>query len=219
MLRLLSLVVLLGSALPSFASDVIGNGGAGLIVGNRLYLLDLVEAGHTAPVISGQPAAPRILQRVTNAVRLDAATNELVARKLTELAAADPVFALVLIKVMESHTWFVTDQDLGPVGDERSPLHIDPKKLVQMAVRRSPAIYLSQAALRRLDAANRAALVLHEVTYALVTPITDAGQTYQPSWFARQAVGEVFSRDFSRAENRLPLTLGEFLPVGLQARG
>ncbi len=194
-----------------------GNGGDGVLVNGRLYSLDLLEAGDSVaenPYFDPQvPAADdqeyaKILDRVSRALgHLPQAPIDLVARKLFEVSKLDPVFSLVTLQTIELYSWSLVGEQLRDIQDEDTNLSISPDRWVQLAIRRDVSIVLQKDYWAQLDPAHRAALVFHEVLYALLPPEWQEevvpvghGKTRIVQWSvqlsrrARAVVGYLFSR-------------------------
>lgn len=189
------------------AAKEVGNGGDGVELEGRTYVLDLVEAGvednaYFAPI----DADPRIVERLrTTFSGIDWAPVDLLAQKLTEIQNISNVSALIILKTMEFYSWRTVSSALLDVPDEDTSLSIPRGKLIQLAIRRNTSILIDRDAWLKLDAQNRAALVFHEALYALVTPELLAprpGYYYekryaQLSFKAREIVGYLFTTALS----------------------
>jgi hypothetical protein len=176
---------------PSFAGERGGNGGDGIEIDGKLYVLDLVEAGveignlnpHHSDDLEGLEKL-----RVRLANRIPRSASEALALKLQRLQSASPVFAEVLLQAIELYNWRLVNSALVNIKDENTLL--DYENLVQLAIRRNANILIDRTQWERLDAYNQSALILHEVIYALVKPI----EGKQDSVAAREIVGHLYSR-------------------------
>lgn len=153
-----------------------GNGGDGIKIDNKIYLFDLVESGlHLVPYFdTNLEIDPNIQQRVNNALYpLSAQVNEKIAKKLTEIYRVDQVFSTVLLQTIEAYSWHVVkDFSLIEINDEDGSDIVIPKKdFVQAAVRSFRSIKISGDVLEAMDNANIAALIFHEIIYA-ISPLT-----------------------------------------------
>ncbi len=195
----------------AWAAWKIGNGGDGVIdPDGRIYSLDLVESGvEKAPFFD--PAInpkPELFARLElNLGFMDTESLTLLARKLAEVEVLDAGQAFALEAAIASFRWVLLDRPLVDIADEETNLRIPTEQLVQVAVRSNYSIQITRAAWDRMDGASRAALVLHEVFYALAplrsVPTNDGRPAYeQSSPPTREIVGYLFSKEFKRRGQR-----------------
>jgi hypothetical protein len=179
-----------------------GNGGGGVILADgKPYLLDLVEAGvEKSPYFDPDcQTDPVFLARVKKALSsIPNAPAELIARKLTETYNnVDRVLAASLVAAMEMYLWRAEDLSLIPIPDADTVVDIPAGKKIQLAARIGHSIELDLKAWKALNPGNQAALVFHEMTYALTFPlsVSDSFQSYQhqDSSLAREVTGFLFS--------------------------
>jgi hypothetical protein len=182
----------------AFAGERGGNGGDGIEIDGKLYVLDLVEAGvEDAPYVGPvDRIAPMIRRRIEAHFSQTHFPVELIATKLADIEAVDPVMAHILLRGMELYNWRLVNGGLVDIQDENSLL--DYANLSQLAIRRNSTIMINRVLWERLDAANRAALVFHEIVYALVKPVTAGERLTQDSVVARELTGYLFSQDLPR---------------------
>lgn len=186
-------------SLNSFAGirDV-GNGGAGVLLNNTPYLLDLYEAGMTTPAFNKNlKPSPQYSDRAQKMDFLTADEKLLLSLKLTELEKISPLTANSLALGLEMFLWRLTDQSLVEIP-ERSPIDLTPLTVVQLANRFGSTIRLSQKYWNQMDSGNRVALILHELFYAYAELVAlDDGTYEQQSAPVRAVVGYVFSPELT----------------------
>jgi hypothetical protein len=226
MKHLVTFTALLLTAGIAQADSRVGNGGDGYRhEDGKVYLLDLLEAGvEKEPFFGELPVNPGFLARVKTSISfLEALEAELVAKKLTEISAMSPVLARSLLKAMEMHSWSLVSYSLSDIPDEDTNLEIDPKKLVQVAIRRNSGVKISRDAWKDMDQANRSALPFHEAAYALLPLQCETGRHHrrcrQESVRAREIVGYLFSRQITRGKEALEAIIAGALPSGAPSGG
>lgn len=211
-----------------------GNGGDGLWINEKLYSLDLVEAG-----VEENPTFDEsinlnemILERLSKKLDPKQFPVTLLARKISELESIDKVFARVVLQTIEHYQWRIVNNSLVDVKDEDSLLDYPEKDLVQLASRSMESIVIARALWKELDEKNKVGLVLHEVFYALQKPgcylSTYNGMCevdfltgifkplkVQSSFEARQLTGYLFTSDFNRLgkEGLQKLSMNIYYPV------
>lgn len=150
-----------------------GGGGDGVLKANKVYSLDLVEVGMELDPFfdSSVPVDFMILTRLQNKLSANLFPVPLLARKISEVQKADPLFALLLLKAIEFYNWRIVDGSLIDIKDEDSLLDIPRKDLVQIASRSNSSVLIDRNIWPKMaDDKNRVALMLHEVIYAMVKP-------------------------------------------------
>jgi hypothetical protein len=176
----------------------VGNGGAGVLINNTPYLLDLYEAGITSPAFDKNlKPLPQFTQRTQKMSFLTHEEQTLLALKLTELEKISPLTANKLALGLEMFLWRLTDHSLVEIP-ERSPIDLTPLQVVQLANRFGSTVRLSQKYWNLMDSGNRLALILHELFYAY-EPLVDLqdGTYEQQSAPVREIVGYVFSPELT----------------------
>lgn len=184
------------------------SGGYGVVIDGNLHALDLAIRGvHLDPYVSDGSRAVLsqdlrdILDYHLNRVILPSGL-ELVAKKLAELDQRSKQLGLNykvegMIVNMDRYRWInLSNLSCLNVGDDDTPF---PNK-VQLAFREGMWVKFCRD-FNRLPAVDQAALVLHEIIYALHT-------TGQP--FVSYLTGYLFSHDFRQF---LPLAQDEFRNV------
>ena len=182
------------SALTVFAGpSVIGNGGNGVFLENKFYVLDLVESSsHKEPFIKDSTST-YYYDRLKYALHDldDPAVVAMVSRKIMELGGLDLIYTESLIRTFEAVRWNVVDYRLTllpvitPVAAE---LH-------QIAIRTSDNILIDRYYWTQLNPENRAALLFHEANFILIRPSHTANDDdLQKSAFqSRLLTGYIFS--------------------------
>lgn len=198
-----------------------GNGGNAVLVDGKLYLLDLVEAGvqknpyiqnindfrscqdNECTVRKFNSSEGRFLARAYSYFRekkFDFETTRLLTEKLLSLNTLvrdELLLAIVL------YQWRLTDLPLEEVKGIKSPLDLSQTTVYQLAYRRDNAILINRALWEQLDPANRVALIIHEVVYAMLRPMPNGDGTFtQESWDARLITGDLFTEATAHARLR-----------------
>lgn len=191
-------LMFLGSFSYAGIRDV-GNGGVGVLVDEKPYLLDLYEAGMMAPYFAtGLKPLPAYEQRAQMMTILSPSEKLLLSQKLTELEHISPLVANELALGLEMFVWRLLAQDLVEIP-ERSPIDLKPLKVVQLANRFGSTIRISQKYWQQMDPGNRVALVIHELFYAFAELVPLENNTFeQQSAPVREIVGYVFSPELTQ---------------------
>jgi hypothetical protein len=199
MKHLVTFTALLLTAGIAQADSRVGNGGDGYRhEDGKVYLLDLLEAGvEKEPFFGELPVNPGFLARVKTSISF--------------------------LEAMEMHSWSLVSYSLSDIPDEDTNLEIDPKKLVQVAIRRNSGVKISRDAWKDMDQANRSALPFHEAAYALLPLQCETGRHHrrcrQESVRAREIVGYLFSRQITRGKEALEAIIAGALPSGAPSGG
>lgn len=191
-------ICVLLSALTVFAGpSVIGNGGNGVFLENKFYVLDLVEAGsHTKPFIK-DTLATYYYDRLKYALHKleDPSLVALVSRKITELGSLDLIYTEALLRTFEAVRWNLVDYRLTlmPVI---TPVAADQH---QIAIRTSDNILIDRYYWNLLSPEHRMALLFHEVNFILIRPSPTANDDdLQKSAFqSRLLTGYIFSNSMA----------------------
>ena len=109
-MKTIKLVVLLSLVSSTVFADPdrVGNGGDGVIIGNHIYVLDLVEAGvEENPFFNEEIQIDTEIQSRLEIIfsKIPNMPVNLLARKLSEIKAVDRIFALALLKTAEMYHW------------------------------------------------------------------------------------------------------------------
>lgn len=202
------LLVAASLVLSSHVFAGVGNegaaGGDGVIVNDKVYMLDLVEAGVEEGAwidvsLKSDPAFEPVKTKLNKILANlnDPQMIEVLSLKLIELAKREHTLALLLVDTIELFTWSKVNHALVDVPDDDSVLQFRFGQLIQVAIRRDKAILVSRMAYDKMSPENRAAMVLHEAIYALTKP-TEAGRNgfRQSSPNARMICGFLFTQEF-----------------------
>jgi hypothetical protein len=164
------IVAILGHSAEARSTE--WRGGIGIQTESGIQLLDLVESGARGMPGFRKPenVNPRVLVRVSEALRGVRAPSEWVAEKLTELLSIDPGLAWSILRTLELFQWAFAREPLPAPSDEGSFLRIAPEKWVRLADRQEGVILLAPEYWEQLEAFQQAALILHEALYALIVP-------------------------------------------------
>jgi hypothetical protein len=195
----------------AFANKEAGNGGDAIQIGNKLYLLDLVEAGvEENPQIDLTAQPSEELSKRVNQALPQGFPKTLVAKKLAEIERINPMMARILLKAIEVYQWKLVNSALIDIADENTELKIPKNKLFQLAIRKSASILVDRALWQKIDDGNKTALVFHEVLYALDKPRNSDlfiaygyPAQYQSSEKAREINGYLFSELSSHGQEGL----------------
>lgn len=192
--------------LLSFSSSAgviyVGNGGDGIVFGETVFLLDLIQSGiHKNPWYSS-----RIDSKWESSVKdlfSEDYPRSLIAAKLTEIAQKDRIVADILFNTMKAYNWSMTSMALTNVPDEDSVNEFNKYEMIQLAIRQNQSIYINYSYWLKMDPKNKAALIFHEAVYASL----DSRQ-YATGARAREIVGYLFKETF---KSKTSLELANFL--------
>lgn len=195
---------------PVWAGDEGASGGDGVLIGDKLYLVDLVEAGveenpYIDETLQSSKDYEKVLARLQQPLQSldDALSNRLIALKIVEIAKLSVPMAMTYLQTIEAFQWHLVNHSLIDVKDEDTALNIPLEKLVQLAIRRLHAIKVSKESWKKLNPLHRAALVFHEATYAMTHPDKQWSEIHHQNLFsqmspkAREVVGILFSKEKS----------------------
>ncbi len=180
---ILSLLLLAGCAAsrapenPTSHAEI-GNGGHGVVIAGRVYLLDLVEAGleqteiqrRSALTFFWDPSRAAIHQRLVRVLDPKVFPCRPIAAKLGALGDVDPLLAATLLQAIELHTWSPVNQIFKKLSVPGEILKVNESDVLLIANRRGRTIYLSLPVLALMNPTNVTALVFHEVIYSLLPP-------------------------------------------------
>lgn len=201
----------------AFAGKEAGNGGQGVVIEDRVFLLDLVESGLEKDPFFLPGAVGTDQDRRTVQVALGGlnAPIALITAKLAELYAISPSLSRVLVTAMEIYAWRPVHAPLEEIPDREGILDPGAAKFVQLAVRSGRTIRIDRDLWARLDQRNQTALIFHEVIYALM-PLTEdsRGLKSQNSVRAREITAYLFSPELhERGLSGLRRILGSSAPL------
>ncbi|MGZ3695500.1 MAG: hypothetical protein ACXWQO_15430, partial [Bdellovibrionota bacterium] len=183
------------------AADKVGNGGNGLLIEGKAYVLDLVEAGvEKAPYFNESAATdPRLLAQLQKYLPQFPDITPRLAAKLSEIEAISPVTAWLLAESFRLYSFRVVDEALVNINDDDTVVDYPAASLVQLAVRRSKVVFLNGKWWPSLDIDQKTALLMHEMVYAYQLNSENARDNdelpRQSSVLARALVGFLFTSD------------------------
>jgi len=166
--KLVSTMVFLLSA-QAFAGTRDTGGGTGIMVGPKLIVLDLVEAGlETEASIPELTPDADILSMLQANLRLPEEYKSQVliplAKKLTDVAqGGSHTAAMLMARAFGYYKFQAVSYKLTAIDDVDSAIG---EQRLQIAVRKGPTIYISKQNWALLDETNRVALLMHEILYA-----------------------------------------------------
>jgi hypothetical protein len=218
------LVTIFVTVLANFAvaGPGVSGGGDAVNIGNKYYLLDLVEAG-----VERNPYIDRNIEvNPKHLARLKVALNDqfphlLIAKKLAEVYKVNRFLALAILKTIEAYQWRVVNKSLIDIIDENTDLKVPRQDLYQLAARKNVSILIDRLLWDQIGEVHKTALVFHEALYALNEP-QNTGKDFvrgypiqtQSSAKSREINGFLFSdlprqgrSGLDRLERNLPLAL------------
>ena len=221
--RLLILLLLLGSfnAMAKTEKNEKGNGGDGVVVGDRVYLFDLYESG-IQDVYLSEEVSKRV--DVTTKVNqslsaFSPSVRNIVANKIVALRAVDIALAEVLLKGFNMFSWRILPFSLQDVADDDgTDIEFSTEDLVQVAVRNNRVIRIDKNLMSKMDDGQVAALIFHEIIYSFIKPSnvvgSDGKTTYkQSSRWVRDINSYLFSHEFKVNPRTLKTIIGDRLPL------
>lgn len=191
-----------GSAHALVSDTTIGNGGdvVNVLGGNgwQFYLLDLYETGVAEnPYFDDSLEVPADIRERVKKVFGDSGTASLLGRKIAEITARDSLLGSSLLRTLELLRWKTVDYKLINVPDEGT---VYDGELFQAAIRQGATIFLQRGLWDNMaDDKQRAALILHELIYALYKPeVLKEGQKVQRSYRVREINSYFFDESWKR---------------------
>ena len=209
---ILHLLVLFYSTLSfsvetSDGTNVVGNGGHGIIENGRVFSFDLYEHNlHLNPYSNEDEPSPEFKSRVRQAIPFhdvyDSRLSDTLAAKMQEINSLSPSLALALLKVMGFYRWEFSSKHLARVDDENlGKNHQYKDRLIQLAVRSHYLITIDREYFEALDESNKVALIIHEAAHALIKPEKDpvGGFYFQDAKRVRAVVASLFTNSITPA--------------------
>lgn len=204
-LALLVINFILTSSLAWAGSE--SHGGDGVIIKDKVYLLDLYEAGvEENPFINPQfPGSPGTIERLKRVFSDFEAPTDILASKISEAENFDFQFGRSLLIAIEKINWNLVSGELVDVKDENSPIDLNKAQHIQLATRAQRDVLINRDGWQRLSRPHRAALILHEALFALVAVDSETTRVkdniaihryFQDSRKARSVNGYLFKRAF-----------------------
>lgn len=212
LLSALAFVSLVFAVPNAFSAIEVGNGGQGVLINGKLVVLDVVEAGVEAnPLFDGAVARdPWAEEHLTRSLGSLGAPVRLISGKLQEIGRLSPLLRDTLIQAAEAYSWWLVNSPLEDIPDSGGVVDPKGRKIVQLAVRAGRSIRIAAEPWSKLDKKNQAALILHELIYALM-PLKDAGNGYraQNAVRAREINGFLYTQGFAgKDRDRFVLKVG-----------
>ncbi len=166
-----------------------GNGGDGVEIDGQVYLFDLYENyQHLSPVLETiepdeyfqdvihahlVPLRNQVDRNLKDGVT-DYGYNDLIrefTKKITAISRKDYLLGFSLFKATTSFNWSLVPLSLININDDDGSDIKNPPPLVQIAVRSFRSIKLDNHLIAKMDLGNFVATMVHEVIYALISPI------------------------------------------------
>jgi hypothetical protein len=192
-----------------------GNGGKGVLIDGKPYLLDLVEAGlEKSPHFDEKVAVdPKILERVKKIFPDDKVFPvERIAQKISEVMEISFNYGLLMMKTMELFEWRLVAFAPKVVNDQREGVEVKPQDYVQIAKRLHHAIIFDEHRFPQMDEANRTATVFHEIAYAFATPIDLGGGKFRQDTGAVQEFTALLFSTELRKDNLIHRVIHRIFP-------
>lgn len=208
MRNILLTLALLGLSLSAQAWRE-GNGGDGVKIGDKIYLLDLVEAGSEQLKVNVPQFDHSFITTEVKAISKtlsEPIPEKMVISKLGEIYQKNQVLALTILSAMKQLSWRWVTFPLKDLKDEGNKLDIPRELLVQLALRVNQTVQIHKGSWDLLDDRNKTALLFHEIIYALMTPERSKDGMDMNSPRVRALVGFLFSKNFQNERMDLILT-------------
>ncbi|MGZ3776007.1 MAG: hypothetical protein ACXVCN_20005 [Bdellovibrio sp.] len=204
-MKIIILSILLLINISAFAGPrIVGNGGVGIVIDNKVYMLDLFERGvhqnaYYNDTITGRSWVEDKLNHVFQMTNLADVPLKKAAKKISEVLAQNYFAGSMLVKSIEALDWRLIDSELVTLEDTESPIA---GNLVQIAVRQENIVFINKNLWDKMDADNKLALIIHEAFYfwsQTDTLSTKEGIHYekQSAPEARSITGLLFSPRFA----------------------
>lgn len=157
------------------AQFIAGNHGEGVLLSQRVYLRDLhlynqkdnLHFGPVSPI-------PEILLKMNDFDRLPLTQNQkdLLINKLTDIEMMAPCLGKILADMIYSYSWNFT-LDVFPVPTENQEVsRISEGERVIVAKRFYSEVLIQKNYWDKMPDGHKVALMIHEVMYAMLTPIS-----------------------------------------------
>jgi hypothetical protein len=178
-----------------------GNGGDGILIGGKPYLLDLVEYGTENGVdkIAPRCSISSYLETKLNASITVERGRSVILNKLNALCAVSPLAAASVALSSRLLTYSWVNLSLMDIADEESPIGFRPQDIVQLAARQEQRVLVDTTLWTKLDQRNKGALLLHEIIYSMLVFREEGGRKFQYSPDVRTIVGTLYSEDLENA--------------------
>ncbi|MGZ3775940.1 MAG: hypothetical protein ACXVCN_19655 [Bdellovibrio sp.] len=197
--------ILLLINISAFAGPrIVGNGGVGIVIDNKVYMLDLYERGvhqnaYYNDTITSRSWVEDKLRRAFQLTNLSDVPLKKAAKKISEVLAQNYFAGSMVVKAIEALDWRLIDSELVTLEDTESPIA---GNLVQIAVRQKNIVFINKNLWDKMDADNKLALIIHEAFYfwsQTDTLYTNEGRRYekQSAPETRSITGLLFSPRFA----------------------
>ncbi|MBC7740620.1 MAG: hypothetical protein H7061_00380 [Bdellovibrionaceae bacterium] len=198
-MNLMKTFVILAISLTSLASFAWreGNGGDGILMNSKMYLLDLVENGveeaNSSDIAYSNSFFEKEVKSWADAQAVEVPQREIV-NKLGEIHRKNSVMAYVILLTIKKLDWAFVNLPLKNIKDE-GPYNISLQNdLVQLAIRVNKTIQVYKVGWKQMDARNQTALIFHEAIFSLVNPDrTELGLSMSAPR-VRRIIGFLFSQ-------------------------
>lgn len=195
----LALMAMMVSATAARAGNEGAAGGDGIIDNGKVYLFDLYEMGiHDDIVVPENYRHVASYKWVHDRIKLkfrsllndteEEPIVDILTIKVLQVANKSQALAYHILTAMTAYQWSKVPGLLLDVNDGDTVLNVDKSLLVQLATRKSTVIRISELNWDKLNINNRAALIMHEMLYAI--------QSSRNSSRARDLNGYLFSEGF-----------------------
>lgn len=185
-----------------------GNGGDGVRIGTKIYLLDLVESGvekqsqDVSTSFSHTFFDKELNQWAQN--QMVSVPQDVLLSKIGEIHRRNPVLSYMLVIALQKLDWTWINTPIKNIEDQGKVQSgvvtvIDDPSLEQLALRVNQTVYVQSALWSELDARNQAALILHEALFSLVHPKRSPEGLSMSSPRVRKIVGFLFSKKIQTA--------------------
>jgi len=161
--------LLAGNSTWANGVGTVGNGGFGLLINGKPYVLDLVEAGaEQNPFFDPDVKAdPDFLAELRKNLPQFPEIQQRLAQKISEVRRMSPIVAHAILHSFRLFDIHVVNENLVNVHDtDDSVIDYDPQMLVPLAVRTGTRVLINSKWWPQLDTDQKVALLFHESIYA-----------------------------------------------------
>lgn len=200
-----------------FANGDTRGGGSGVEIGDEVLLLDLMEIDN---VNNPNLLAVYDLQPITakeNSLVFGEGCNELLKKKLAQIASADKGFEWALSRALEMYSFNIVPSALEPTCDVKTVLKL-PVPLYNIAVRKNKVITINKRLWDKMNDTQKAALVIHELVYGLLLSKVEnrSKERVDLASNTRSIVGFLFSEKFKNDPTKITSFVSSYLPISKQ---
>jgi hypothetical protein len=180
------------------ASTRVGNGGVGVGINNKIYMLDLVEYGiQDQPYFGKKTPIGGIRETLTSIFADTNLTNiplDNFEQKISDVMNVDYFMARTMLEAMKGLDWRLVDSSLIRLNDENTVLN--PQNIEQVAIRVGLVVYIDKSLWSKLNDANKVVLLIHETLFAMANVDQYAKVKSQSAPDTRQHTGLFFTKAF-----------------------